>query len=175
MDVSDEDVMMRLRNGDTAALQILMDRYQRMLVNHFRRRGVQDQYEDLAQETFFRIYKARKRYRPTAAFRTWMFKVAERVWIDYVRKSARKDRREKAYRAEPHPAHRSPDPHHRDDVLWALDQLSPKQRDVVVLCYFDGLAQTEASDILGIPEGTVKSRLHHATKRLKEILEDEQP
>lgn len=175
MELSDEDVMMRLRKGDTGALESLMDRYQRMLVNHFRRRGVHDQYEDLAQETFFRIYKARKRYRPTAAFRTWMFKVAERVWIDYVRKSARKDRRENAYRAEPHPAHRSPDPQRRNDVLWALEQLPAKQRDVVVLSYFDGLAQTEVAEILEIPEGTVKSRLHHATKRLKDIFEDEQP
>jgi len=149
---------------------VLMDRYQTMLVNHFRRRGVKDQYEDLAQETFFRIYKARKRYKPTASFKTWMFTVAQRVWIDYVRKSARRKRREDSFRAEPRPVAVQEPSHHRDEVLWALDQLPQSLRDVVVLSFFDGLSHAEISAVLDIPEGTVKSRRHHAMKRLRTLL-----
>lgn len=167
--------MMALRAGEEEALCILMDRYQGILVNHFRRRGVQEEYEDLAQETFFRIYKARKRYRPTAKFRTWMFTVAERVWIDFVRKSARRERRESAFREEPRVVQAEVPAVHREDLLWALEQLPRAQRDVVVFSYYDGLSLGEIAEILGVPEGTVKSRRHHAMKRLQELFTQEYP
>lgn len=173
VDESDEQCMLGLRQGREDQLQVLMDRYQHLLVNHFRKRGVHEEYEDLAQETFFRIYKARKRYRPTAAFKTWMFTVAERVWIDYVRKSARKDRRERAYREEPRPQTASAEIPVSGDLLWALDQLPRGQRDVVVLSFYDGLSHREISEILDIPEGTVKSRKHHALEHLQSLFREQ--
>ena len=176
MSETDEEIMLRLASkDDDTALMELMDRYRTLLVNHFAKRGVQQEYEDLAQETFFRIYKARKRYKVTASFRTWMFLIAQRVWIDHVRKSSRRQRRESAYREEPRPRHVSPRGMLSHDLRWALGRLSPRHRDVVVFSTLEQLPHKEIADILGIPEGTVKSRLHHALRELRTHLEQEDP
>ncbi len=166
--------MLRLSRHDTdEALLDLMMRYQGLLVNHFRKRGVQHEYEDLAQETFFRIYKARKRYRVTASFKTWMFRIAHRVWLDHLRKQSRRTRREKAFADEPRPQHSSPPRAHAQDLDWALSHLRPGHRDVVVFSHLEQLSHGEIAEILNIPEGTVKSRLHHALKELRDLLEQE--
>jgi len=174
MSESDEELMLRLaRHDEDAALMELIERYREILVNHFARRGVHHEYEDLAQETFFRIYKARKRYKVTASFRTWMYRIAHRVWIDHLRKTSRRTRREKAYREEPRPNHVTPSGMERHDLDWALRRLSPAHRDVVVYSALEQLSHKEISVILRIPEGTVKSRLHHALRDLKTLLEQE--
>ena len=176
MPETDEEVMLRLaRKDEEDALLTLMDRYRALLVNHFAKRGVQQEYEDLAQETFFRIYKARKRYRVSASFRTWMFRIAQRVWIDHVRKSARRQRRENAYREQPRPEHAAPRGMLSHDLEWALDRLRPGHRDVVVFSVLEHLPHRDIAHILDIPEGTVKSRLHHALRELRALLEREDP
>ena len=174
MSDTDEDLMLSLARHDTDdALMELMHRYQGLLVNHFRKRGVQEEYEDLAQETFFRIYKARKRYQVTASFKTWMFRIAHRVWLDYLRKQSRRNRREQAFADEPRPQHSSPPRAHAQDLDWALSHLRPGQRDVVVFSHLEQLSHGEISTILNIPEGTVKSRLYHALRELRDLLEQE--
>ncbi len=176
MPETDEELMRRVaKSHDGAAFRELMNRHQKILVNHFIRRGVYQEYEDLAQETFFKIYKARKRYRTDAPFRSWMFTIAQRVWIDHLRKSGRRKTRENAYREEPKPEFLSDQPMQGHDLDWALDQLSASHRDVVVHSVFDQLSHAETAGILGIPEGTVKSRLHNGLKQLREIFNAENP
>ncbi|WFB34870.1 RNA polymerase sigma factor [Kiritimatiellota bacterium B12222] len=174
MSETDEELMRKVAvNHDQAAFVELMNRYQQMLVNHFIRRGVYQEYEDLAQDTFFKIYKARRRFRSQESFRAWMFTIAQRVWIDHLRKSGRRNRREDAFRAEPtvdkfHPKHQQ-----KHDADWGLAQLSDIHRDVVVHSVYDQLSHVEISKILQIPEGTVKSRLHNGLRQLREIFEQE--
>lgn len=176
MSVTDEELMLRVsREQDERAFRELMTRYQGLLVNHFRRRGVYVEYEDLAQETFFKIYKARRRYKPTASFKTWMFTIAQRVWIDHLRKSGRRKTREEAYKDEPRVEKMEAASFHVQDADWALSQLSDAHRDVVVHAVYDQFSHQETAKILRIPEGTVKSRLHSALRNLREILEEEQP
>lgn len=174
MPESDEELMLRLsRNQDEKAFRELMSRYQQLLVNHFRCRGVYVEYEDLAQETFFKIYKARRRYKPTASFKTWMFTIAQRVWIDHLRKSGRRKKREKAFKNEPRVEKLEARTFHPHDADWALSQLSEAHRDVVVHAVYDQFSHKETAEILHIPEGTVKSRLHSALQNLRVILEEE--
>ncbi|MCC5850189.1 MAG: RNA polymerase sigma factor [Verrucomicrobia bacterium] len=176
MQETDEELMMRVARKDhEEALVALIEKYRGPLVNHFMRRGVQHEYEDLAQETFVRLYKARKRYRVRAKFRTYLYHIAHRVWVDHVRKSSRKTRRETAFRDEPRPESGDAPDMHGHDVDWALSQLSPPHRDVVVYSVFDQLSHEEIAEIMDIPEGTVKSRLHHALRKLREIFAGEQP
>lgn len=172
MPETDEILMQRVARGrDEAAFRELMTRYQQLLMNHFMRRGVYEGYEDLAQDTFVKIYKARKRYREGATFKTWMFAIAQRVWIDYLRKSGRRKRREDAFKAEPIPCSEPPPRLHPRDADWALKQLGDVHREVVVYSVYDQLSHKEIADILLIPEGTVKSRLHHGLKQLRQIVE----
>ncbi len=174
--LTDEDLMLQLaRKDDEQALIELVRRYREPLMNHFRGRGVQEEYEDLAQECFLRVYKARKRYKVTAKFRTWLYSIAQRVWIDLLRKRGRRQRRETAFREEPRPQSQRPRDSHRSDLDWALEQLPQGQRDVVVFSILDQLSHREISSLLEIPEGTVKSRLHTGLRSLRGILEaDEQ-
>lgn len=176
MHVTDEELMMRVgRKDDEMALVALIEKYRGPLVNHFMRRGVQQEYEDLAQETFVRLYKARKRYRVRAKFRTYLYHIAHRVWVDHVRKSSRKTRRETAFRDEPRPEIGNAPDMRAHDVDWALSRLPPPHREVVVLSVFDQLSHEEIAEILAIPQGTVKSRLYHALRKLREIFAEERP
>lgn len=157
------------RQRDEAAFRELMSRYQQLLMNHFLRRGVYEGYDDLAQDTFVKIYKARKRFRENASFKTWMFTIARRVWIDHLRKTGRRKRREEAFRAEPLTQITGPGRLHPRDADWALSQLGDTHREVVVYAVYDQLSHKEIAAILRIPEGTVKSRLHHGLKQLRHI------
>lgn len=171
-DLTDEELMLRVaRHDEDAALAELIRRYRAALVNHFARRGVQHEYEDLAQETFLRLYKARRRYRVEALFRTYLYHIAHRVWIDHLRKHGRRERRENAFRAEPRPDQAEAPALARADLRWAMAQLPRGHRDVVAFSLLDELSHGEIAAQLGIPEGTVKSRLHHALRRLRDILE----
>lgn len=171
MSESDEELMLRVsRKHDERAFRELMTRYQQLLVNLFIRRGVYQEYEDLAQETFFKIYKARKRFKPDASFKPWMFTIANRVWIDHLRKNGRRKHREQAFREEPRIESFSQPPMQENDLDWALSKLSDAHRAVVVQAVYHQRNHAETANILGIPQGTVKSRLHHGLKQLRKIL-----
>lgn len=172
---TDEALMLRLaKRDDERALLELVNRYRDPLVNHFLRRGVQHEYEDLAQETFVRLYKARKRYRVRAKFRTYLYHIAHRVWLDHYRKTKRRARREDAFRGEPRPAAGGHRAEARHDADWALRQLPETHRAVVVHSVFDQLPHAEIAEILRIPVGTVKSRLHHGLRELRTLLEGDE-
>ena len=174
MPESDEALMLKVaRLRDESAFRELMSRYQQLLMNHFMRRGVYEGYEDLAQDTFVKIYKARKRYRESASFKSWMFTIAQRVWIDHLRKSGRRKRREEAFRDEPRPQKQPADRLHSHDADWALEQLGAPHREVVVYAVYDQLSHKEIARILKIPEGTVKSRLHNGLKQLRQLFDQE--
>ena len=165
---SDEALMRRVARHDRDAdFVLLVQRYQILLVNHFARHGVRGECEDLAQETFLRLYRARKRYRTTARFRTFLYRIAHHVWIDHLRRSSRRQRREDAFREEPRPESQDHAGMVGHDIAWALAKLSEAQRDVVVLSVFDQLSHADIASVLDIPEGTVKSRLHHAMRELR--------
>lgn len=176
MEFTDEELMLQVAKHDREeALVELIERYRTPLVNHFLRRGVHHEYEDLAQDTFVRLYKARKRYKVRAKFRTYLYHIAHRVWQDHLRKSARRQRRETAFRHEPRPQYAAPDTQSASDLDWALSHLAALHREVLVYAAIDHLSHAEISEILGIPTGTVKSRLHHAMTQLRTLLSKESP
>ncbi len=142
------------------------------LLNFFWRQGVSlGEGEDLLQETYLRLWNYRGQYRETTAkFSTFVFTVARQVRIDALRRTTRRERREKAWQAE-RPVAQSATGMERDDVLWAVSRLSEPLREVVELGVFQDLPYAQISEILGIPAGTVKSRMFNALKKLKEELE----
>lgn len=170
---------MRVRDGKTALFELLVQKHQRPLLNFFRKLGVRTEEEDLVQECFVRVYKNRKRYEPRAAFTTFLYRVARTVWIDWVRRRARRDVAFDAYQEyldiqSPHS--KGPDGGTLD-MEHLLGQLPEKQRLVVVMKVCQGLKHEEIASILKIPAGTVKSRLYMALQRLREItsLQEEGP
>ena len=168
----DIELMQMTAEGSLAAFETLVDRYQQKMLNYFLRMGVNTDGEDLVQETFVKLYRSRLRYRPTAKFRTYLYTIARSVWIDRVRKSDRQSRLKEAMGEEADTQLPAPATEQYLDVREALGLLPERLRSVVVLSVFEGMRYHEIADILEIPEGTVKSRMHTAMNQLRVLLDE---
>lgn len=170
----DIGLMLEVVSGSETAFTELIHRHQNGLLNFFTRMGAYSDAEDLVQETFVRLYKARSRYRPTAKFTTYLYVVARHVWADLGRKAMRRDRLYGSLRtdAEIDCGTTPPAPASGLDVKEALAGLSPKLREVIVLNVYQGLQYQEVAEVLGIPLGTVKSRMNMAIQELRRSFEE---
>ena len=175
----DAELMALAAQGETAAFAELVERYQNVLLNFFLRRGVSlDDGQDLAQQTFLRLWRYRTRYTPQAKFTTFLFLLAGQVSVDFFRAEGRRRGLEEGLTLEAEvAADVSPAAGGAPaalaegaDVRRAVARLSPALRDVVELGVFQDLPYAEVGEILGIPTGTVKSRMFNALRKLKEML-----
>ena len=187
-DLPDETLMSMTADGDDSAFAEIVSRYQDVLLNFFMRKGVSHtDGQDLAQRTLLRLWRYRKRYAPTAKFTTFMFLVAGQVAIDFIRaEGRRKGLQEELQRTaeEETSAGRmsspgeatvacrppAPDGEAEERVRRAVAALPSAMRDVVELGVFQDLPYAEIAEILGIPSGTVKSRMFNALRKLKELM-----
>lgn len=129
--------------------------------------------EDVAQETLLRAYRSFHRLRDRASFPGWLVRTAFRLALDRLRQAGRRERREQAsmnhapvQTAEDLAASREFERH----LAVAMDELPEKLRLVMLLAAIEGYDTREVATMLGLPEGTVKSRMHLARKRLAEKL-----
>lgn len=170
----DAELMTEAAAGSDIAFTVLVRRHQNALLNFFARMGALSDSEDLVQETFVRLYRYRDRYRPTARFTALLYHVARNAWADQGRKNSRSERltsglcAESAISSEPDYTN----PGERLDVDAALQKLSPKLREAIVLNVYQRLRYQEIADALGIPLGTVKSRISLGLAALKELLHE---
>jgi RNA polymerase sigma-70 factor (ECF subfamily) len=129
--------------------------------------------EDVAQEAFVRAYRGFRRLRERDRFRAWLVRMTWRLALDWKRGASRRVAREQAA-IEVAPGETSEDvaiASERSARLWeAIDALPPKLRLVIVLGSIEGHGLGEVAALLGIPQGTVKSRMFEARKRLGERL-----
>jgi RNA polymerase sigma-70 factor (ECF subfamily) len=188
---SDDDLIRAGRSGNTEAFGALVGRYQgRLYPTVLRLTGCADEAQDLLQEAFLRAYRNFDRFQGDSSFYTWIYRIAVNLAL-----SGRRRRRIRTLRlGEEHQGHvvalprdpRGDDPAapleraEREQVIQeALNALAPDYRSVIVLKEFDGLAYDEISAVLGIPIGTVRSRLHRARCELRDqlrgLVDDELP
>jgi RNA polymerase sigma factor (sigma-70 family) len=125
--------------------------------------------DDLAQEAFIRAYKNIRSFRGEARFSTWLYRIAYNCF----REDARRRKElvgidETRWQAEADP--RSVDAGLRHDLMDALSQLPLNERTAVVLCCQNGLSHDEASRVLDIPLGTVKTNVLRGREKLKKML-----
>lgn len=129
--------------------------------------------EDLTQETFVRAYRARHRYTPTAPPGAWLRRIGINLAISYLR-------RQKLARFLPARLYVTPDRRDydraeaRDVVEKALTALSPKLRAAIVLHYYEGMTREEIADVLGVPAGTVASRIAKAVAIMRRNMGSDQ-
>ena len=167
---SDHELMRRFSSGDEGAFTALVHRHQQPLMNFFRRLGVDGDYaEDCAQETFVRLFRYGRRYRPAAPFTVFLYQLARHSWVDWSRRGARWKMSGLDGVKEPvtREAVRVDD---RLDLAGAIVDLPEHLRWVVVLSVEQGLSYAEIAAVLEIPLGTVKSRMFHGVRRLREAL-----
>lgn len=126
--------------------------------------------EDLTQEAFVRAYRARHSYKPNAPVRAWLHRIAVNLAISHLR-------RRKLARFLPVKLYTGPEKGEYDEadartvVERALEELSPKLRATVALHYFEGYTREEIATLLGIPSGTVASRMAKAITIMRRHLE----
>ena len=174
-----------LCEGDETALAPLIEKYKRMVYrlamqitkNHA-------DAEDVMQETFLKVYRSIRTFRKDAAFETWVYRIAVNEALNFVKRRERRQERTIETTAEVefavdmrYRAARVSDPHvHAEKaelrryVTEAVNSLSLKHRTVVILHEFEGLTHAEIASILNCSEGTVRSRLHYARKKLRTLL-----
>jgi RNA polymerase sigma-70 factor (ECF subfamily) len=163
--------MLAVRRGDSAAFKRLYEAYQKPLANFlYRMCWNRSLVDDLVQEVFLRVWRAREQYEPTAKVSTYLFRIASNLWINTAekkRETALADADREAGGSPEEPLERSET---RLAVKRAVDALPEGERLCLVLSEYNGLKYAEISEVLGIPVGTVKSRVFSAVQRLKEAL-----
>ena len=172
---SDEQVLEAVGRGDDDALGVLYDRFGRLAFRlAFRILRDRALAEDAVQEAFLAVWRSADAYkRERAKPSTWILTVVHRRAVDLVRRE--QSRRGEPLEVAPEP---SVGPVDEDAVLRdrraavqaALTQLPGDQRQALELAYYGGLTQSELAERLGVPLGTVKSRMFAGLGRLRELL-----
>lgn len=175
--LEDELLVLRAQGGERAAFAELVARYQERLWRHAARVGGAEGAWDVLQETWLVLARGLRGLSDPARFRRWVYTVVTRLAL----RGRRAGAREHATASETLDAHAAPDDEaeaRADEsarVRRALDELAPEQRALLSLRYLEGFELAELAEVLGVPEGTVKSRLHSARAGLRARLERMDP
>ena len=185
--MSETEYIEKSRQGDMQAFEQLVILYENKILNYcYRMLGNRTDAEDATQEVFVKLFRFLDSFTGQSAFSTWLFKIASNVCLDFLRKHKRQ-------RTETVSLHQQnaegeefllnvedtgPSPYdtmqqreaHRA-LASALDNMSQEQRQVIVLRDIEGLSYEEIARIIGVAEGTVKSRINRARQQLKKLLE----
>jgi len=184
---SDEELLTQFCLGQTEAFGVLVKRYERELYGYLQRYlGDRNLADDVFQNTFLQLYTKSGKYEPGRPVRPWLYTIATHQAIDALRRNGRHQTisldqgREEAPEGDvrslvdlveargPSPVDQAQGEERRERVRAAVDKLPDFLRQVVVLAYYQGMKYREVAEILGIPVGTVKSRLHAALVKLQE-------
>lgn len=189
----DLELMRRFQGGDVDAFTELYEVHLRGLLNFFFRLcWDRSLAEDFAQEVLLRVYKSARNWEPNAKFTTFLYRIARNYWIDHCRLlSTQKenvslnatvgdadsgtrlvDRLPDDIRPPESDIERR---ELYDSIMGALNQLPEEQRMVFVLSEIEELRYHEIAEIMDIPVGTVKSRMHTAIAKLQDLLGDYRP
>jgi RNA polymerase sigma-70 factor (ECF subfamily) len=172
-ELSDDELMARVRDGDTASLATLFERWQGPLYNFFLRlTGRAAVSEDLVQDAFLRVLRSKHTYRQEGKFKAWIYQVARSAHSDHYRKRWRErpledEDGEIAGVSMPLPDQLE-DAQRVELLRAALERLPEDKREVLILSRYQGLRYTEIASILGCAENTVKVRVHRAVKALRD-------
>lgn len=165
MNEPDPEVIRAAAAGDTAAFEGLVRAYQAH-VWRFLRHLLSDPElaQDITQETFVRVYRRLATFRFDSKFSTWVFQVARNAGIDALRSRQRRDRLTAVL--QPRGRASEPDGQLSVELQAALQSLGPRLREAFLAIEVLGLTYREAGEALGVPEGTVKSRVFKARRQL---------
>jgi RNA polymerase sigma-70 factor, ECF subfamily len=184
---ADTQLMLDFKTGDQRAFQLLFDKYKRQVINYcFRFCGQRAVAEELAQETFLRVYKAAARYRPKARFSTWLFKIAANVCLNEIRKPVYRARLESIDPAADEIPGATREAALQTDqalpdalvearqnqalVQQAMGRLPEEQRAALLLRVSEGFSYEEIGRQINRSENHVKTLIYRARQRMKKML-----
>jgi RNA polymerase sigma-70 factor (ECF subfamily) len=187
---SDEELLLAYRRGgNPQSFEELVRRFEKEMYGYLRHYlGDAEMAEDVFQQTFLQVHLKCDQFEEGRKVRPWLYTVATNQAIDYQRRNRRHraaslDRRgmrdfegepgaliETLNSTESGPGEEAETAEQVEQLRRAVDELPEGTRQVIILVYFQGLKYREAADILGIPVGTIKSRLHTAIEKLSELM-----
>lgn len=178
-DLDDAQLMVSVQQGDTIALRLLVERYKRKAYyTALKLVGDADEAYDLSQEAFIRVYNARRRYDRSRPFYSWFYAILSNLAKNHLKKrSVRLNYAASVRNAQDAEIDKRDSPEvlveadeTRRAVWAAIEKLSYEHREIIILRHFEDMAYEEIAKLLGIPIGSVMSRLYYARKRLREHL-----
>jgi RNA polymerase sigma-70 factor (ECF subfamily) len=179
---SDEELMLRYRDGDAGAFDALYGRHKGPVFRYLRRQtGNAAVAEELFQDVWMRIINARAEYEARARFTTWLYTIAHNRLLDHLRSASRAELTSYDDALEAVIAFPAADPPPERTIerkelagrlLAALDALPPPQREAFLLQQEGGLTVEEIAKATGVERETAKSRLRYALAKLRENLKD---
>ena len=188
-EASDRELLVGIRDGEEAALNELIGRKTKPLLQLCQRiLGDPEEARDVVQVTFFRVWESRRKFDDRWSPNTWMYRIVMNVTIDWLRKKQIKGAGAEfddaiqlreidpaartAPRAEPLPHRQMERAEIRERIDNAIAQLSPEHRAVILMKETEGMQYHEIAEALGCSIGTVMSRLFYARKKLQNLLRD---
>jgi RNA polymerase sigma-70 factor (ECF subfamily) len=165
--VRDEELVRKLAAGVEPALQELLQRWDRPLAAFIARHTGGADVEDLRQETWMRVVRAADRFQPGKKFSTWLFAIALNLCRDWHRRRpATPLAPETVVRALGGGSDQRDEADQQRQAQLLLAELPEGLRSAVVLRYYHDMSEEQMAEVLDIPRGTVKSRLHQAVRKL---------
>ena len=183
--MTEQELVARARRGDESAFEALVTENEKRIYNLCRRlTGNQEDAAELTQEAFLNAWRGLGRFQGESSFSTWLYRLATNACIDFLRKEKRRqslsmtvslDDEEEARQVELPDERYAPEgalerAEARRAVAEGLERLTLEHRQVLVMREIHGLSYAEIGQVLGLEEGTVKSRIARARGALRKIL-----
>ncbi|SDH75821.1 RNA polymerase, sigma subunit, SigW [Aneurinibacillus thermoaerophilus] len=184
LDITEQRIIQRAKNGDRDAFAELVDLYKDKIYHvSYRMLGNRQEAEDVAQETFLRVYANLDSYDPKYKFSTWIYRIASNLSIDVIRKRKKNlsidaeitgadgvDWHDRLADTSKGPEEEVLTDELQEEVQGAIMGLSPKYRVVMLLRYIENLSLQEISEVVQLPVSTIKTRIHRGREALRKKL-----
>ncbi|MBT8085558.1 MAG: RNA polymerase sigma factor [Woeseia sp.] len=179
--VDDSALMLRYADGDVAAFDILYKRHNDGLFRYLLRlSNNHDTAADVFQEVWSKVIKSRHKYRPSAKFNTYLYRIAHNAFIDHIRRNKRygdgpADDPDLRASSDAGPEMHAEQALARALFLGALRQLPDEQRDAFLLYEEGGLSIEQVAAVVNVPKETAKSRVRYAVNKLRKAMNEDRP
>jgi len=186
---SDAEIVLQVLEGNVNSFESLMSRYKDLVLRIVKKHVPYSEVEELAQETFIRVYQSLSGFKSKGDFKQWLSSIAVRTCYDYWRKAYRNKEVTMSSLSERHQkwleevvSDQMEAPFQENDVQkeatelldWAMGKLTPEDRMVMELIYLEGMSGKEASDLLGWSVANIKVRAFRSRAKLKKLLKERQ-
>ncbi len=186
MRTSDEELMMKCRNGDMSAFELLVMRYKDLIINFiYRSIGDYHRAEELSQETFLRVFKSASRYEPKCQFKNWIYLIATNLCRNEIRNRQRRNTvffddlvpedEDVNYSSLMMDVRNLPDElyekkEQRQLIQQTINRLPENQRTALLLVTYQNMRYEEIAEVLDCSVSAVKSLIHRARQTMKKLL-----